>query len=25
MRPGDVKPSSLDPWDGWEEIFAPPN
>ena len=22
MRPGDVKPSSLDPGDGWEEIFA---
>jgi hypothetical protein len=24
MRPGDVKPSSLDPWDGWEEVFAGP-
>jgi hypothetical protein len=25
MRPGDVKPSSLDPWRGWEEVFGGPN
>jgi hypothetical protein len=24
MRPGDVKPSSLDPWPGWEEVFGVP-
>jgi len=24
MRPGDVKPTSLDPWPGWEQVFAMP-